>query len=45
MRLLFDAEILPHDTDYFEEISLTEQGAMTEPEFIARFKTVGKRGR
>jgi hypothetical protein len=38
--IAFSGEFIPAAKDHIKEVSLTEQGSMTEPEFLIRFRTI-----
>jgi hypothetical protein len=39
-RILFSGSFLPSETDCVQEISLTQEGSMTDPEFLFHFTDV-----
>jgi len=43
--VVFNGEFLIGEKDYIQEPSITESGAMLEPEFIVRFSEIMKAGR
>jgi hypothetical protein len=42
-QVAFSGRFSSRDTDYIEEVSITEKGSMTEPDFVITFPTVSKK--